>query len=411
MEENTGTRGGTSRRRFLGSLAGVTGGMALAAGVRASEQADGPGLPPMRRRKLGRNGPEVTILTMGGTMKALDQDFIDHCWDLGIRSFDMADCYLGGRAEGVVAEWIRRHPERRGELFLVSKDHPVGGLDRLPAQLDRRLEACGTDYLDLFFIHGLGPKEYGEASMDWPRSGEFRRMIERLKGSGKARLVGFSCHDRELLPLLRNAAEGGFVDVIMLRYNVFFTPGDEFDRAVQACHDRGIGLIAMKEMRAARDAARMIPELEGLGLTTHQGVLHKVWSDERISAVCSAMDSKDIVVENTDAARRYAGPLDGPVGTVLRDAVRRSRVALCPGCAACLSDPMAYAYDDISRYVAYYEQDADPSGRDRYRALPAEARRYAMADLEALRDRCAYHVDYPEIARRAERYFGGRSAA
>ena len=32
--------------------------------------------------------------------------------------------------------------------------------------IDRRLDACGTKYLDAFYIHGIGPREYGEDSAE-----------------------------------------------------------------------------------------------------------------------------------------------------------------------------------------------------------------------------------------------------
>ena len=102
-------------------------------------------------------------------------------------------------------------------------------------------------------------------------------------------MVGFSCHDKTLVECLNSAAEGGFVDAIMLKYTPFFTPGDPFDKAVDACHKAGIGLVAMKTMRCAGEVPARIPEFDKLGLTTNQGLLQAVYSDPRISAVCSAI--------------------------------------------------------------------------------------------------------------------------
>lgn len=100
--------------------------------------------------------PDVTLISLGGMMAALSPDYLDIAWSMGIRYFDTADCYLKGNSEKIIGEWIAKYPERRKELFLVSKDHPRQGPDQLLEQIDKRLAACGTDYLDLFFVHGLG---------------------------------------------------------------------------------------------------------------------------------------------------------------------------------------------------------------------------------------------------------------
>ena len=34
--------------------------------------------------------------------------------------------------------------------------------------IDKRLAACGTTYLDAFYIHGIG-REYGDDSLNWPK--------------------------------------------------------------------------------------------------------------------------------------------------------------------------------------------------------------------------------------------------
>jgi len=53
----------------------------------------------------------------------------------------------------------------------------------------------------------------------------------------------------------------------------------------------------------------------------------------------------------------------------------------------------------------YYEQDGNVQARDSYQKLTAAQRNAAAVDLVALRDACHFKTDYPEIIRRAERYF------
>jgi len=406
----------TSRRHFLKTALAVPVAMTLGSGVHAQTVApaatsEGGALP---KRKLGRNGPEVTLISLGGMMAALSPEYLDIAWSMGIRYFDTADCYLKGKSEKIIAEWLAKYPERRKELFLVSKDHPKNGPEDLLGMIDARLAACGTDHLDLFLIHGLGPgpkgkegKGYGMDSVNWPKSDVFKRTAEKLKSSGKARMVGFSCHDAMLVECLNSAAEGGFVDAIMFKYTPFFTPGDDFDKAVSACHKAGIGLVAMKTMRNAGEVPARIPELDKLGLTTHQGLLQAVYSDPRISAVCSMIENVGQMETNTTAAREYKGPLKLADIEALKETVLAHRRTFCPGCPSCsaLSAATGFAFLDISRYVTYYEQDGRLEAKDLYQSLPAESRDHGAIDLTALRDGCSFKTDYPEIIRRASRYF------
>jgi len=339
--------------------------------------------------------------------QALSPDYIDIAWSMGIRYFDSADCYLGGKSDKIFGAWLAKYPERRKEIFLVSKDHPHQGPKQLLEMIDRRLDACGTKYLDAFYIHGLGTREYGDASLEWPKNDEFKTTADQLKSSGKVKMVGFSCHDGRLNDYLNAAAQGGFLDIIMLRYTPFFTKGDAFDRALDAAYKAGIALVAMKTMRNTGDVPKRLPEFDKLGLTTHQAVLQACWSDPRISVVCNMIDNVDQMQASSAAARSYKTPLKTAQINLLKETILASRRTLCPGCPSCdaFAATSRFALLDIARYVTYYEQDGNAGARELYHALPESARNAAGVDLAALRDRCAFHIDYPEIVKRAQRNF------
>ena len=121
---------GTSRRNFLKST--LTLPVALAAAptlfTQSADAADEPAFADaLPRRQLGKSGRQVTMLCMGGMMSALSPDYIDIAWSMGIRYFDTADCYMNGQSEKIFAQWLAKYPERRKEIFLVSKDHPHTG--------------------------------------------------------------------------------------------------------------------------------------------------------------------------------------------------------------------------------------------------------------------------------------------
>jgi aryl-alcohol dehydrogenase-like predicted oxidoreductase len=54
-------------------------------------------------------------------------------------------------------------------------------------QVDKRLAALGTDYIDLLFFHGLDSR-LGQT--DWPKRREMKAAVEAIKKTGKVRFVG-----------------------------------------------------------------------------------------------------------------------------------------------------------------------------------------------------------------------------
>jgi len=83
---------------------------------------------------------------------------------------------------------------------------------------------------------------------------------------------------------------------------------------------------------------------------------------------------------------------------------RRTMCTGCPGCEQ-IARQTDFAFHDIARFVTYYEQDGNAEARNFYQALAAGHRDASKVDLAALRDACHFKTDYPEIIRRAERYF------
>ena len=352
---------------------------------------------PLPVRPLGKTGVKVTVLNAGcGGDPA--QRLLDRCYEQGIRYLDTAASYANGKSETSIATWFGRTGKRK-DIFLVTKDEPYDGLESMLTLIDKRLEALKTDYVDCYFAHGLSVKEFGEQALEWPKSKEFRTVAEKLKKSGKVKYVGFSCHEANVAEYLNAAAEGGFVDVIMLGYSpVLGEKADKFNKALDACHKAGIGLVAMKTMRGIGEPLKA-KYADKTALA--QAVIQAVLSDERIASICSAMGNLPQVDQNAEAVRSFKKPMTSAEVEHLRKAILAGGLAYCPGCDACGKMAGSHA-QTIARYLSYYEQDGRRSyARQLYRALPAEARDLAASDLEAARHACSCGVDYAGIARRA----------
>jgi predicted aldo/keto reductase-like oxidoreductase len=395
------------RRGFLqtGAIATAS---ALTTASRSQAALQSAKAPIIPRRALGKTGAEVTILNLGTWRSPGLDRLIRFAYASGIRYFDTADCY---GSEPAIARWLQQMPEVRKEIFLVTKDHPNTPRE-LIAQLDQRLATLQVDHVDLFFIHGIG-KDYGDESLEWPKSKEFKETIGAIKKSGKARFVGFSCHDARKAEYLQAAADGGFVDAIMLQFTPWLEKDAPLNRALDACHKRGIGLISMKQVagqsdRILQEVPKRAPDLIAKGLTPYQALLQAIWTDERIASSCVSMRNLDQIREDAHAAATFA-PLKTSEIEQLRDACLAAGPTFCADCdgrcARAAGTPAALG--DLTRFLTYHDQYGyRGEARRLYAALPESERDWKGADLEAARRACPNRLDFATLLPRADRQLG-----
>jgi aryl-alcohol dehydrogenase-like predicted oxidoreductase len=403
--------GQVSRRGFLESGSGalavaaaLSHGAGTAAGAQTKSQTSKAALLP--KRTLGRTGVEVSILNLG-TWRSVGLDrILRFAWANGLRYVDTAKSY---GSEPAIGRWLQAMPEARKELFLVTKDHPSTPRE-LIAKLDERLEALQTDYVDLIFIHALGDHDFAQ-EVEWPRSKEFKETADSIRKSGKARLVGFSTHHVRRPEILQNAAEGGFVDAIMLQNNPWIAQVDSMNRALDACHKRGIGLISMKQVAGnwnLTEIGRRLPDLKEKGLTVYQGLLQAIWTDERFSSCCVSMRNTDQVRENAHAAKTFQ-PMTKAQIEQLRDACIAAGPTLCASCDGRCSHAAGTSAElgNLTRLLTYHDHHGyRAEARRLYSELSESARDWAGADLEAARTACPNKLDFARLLPRAQDVLG-----
>jgi aryl-alcohol dehydrogenase-like predicted oxidoreductase len=393
------------RRGFIqASAAAAAAAGTLASGAVAAQSPGGNARPvhagELPRRVLGKTRVEVTILNEG-TWRApgsLDR-LVRHAYSRGVRYFDTAAAY---RTEDRFKAWFAAEPQVRKTIFLATKAGVRRPADML-GQIDQRLDALGTDYIDLLFFHGLGSRQ-----VDWPKSKEMKVAADAIRKTGKVRFVGFSTHDPRRAEQLRAAAEGGFIDVIMLQFSPWLEKDSPMNRALDACHAKNIGLVSMKQMAGHTQVPQRLPMLKERGLNSHQGLLTAIWSDERISATCVAMTNTDQINQNTDAARQFK-PLTQAEIHRLRDAVLAAGPMMCADCdgrcgrAAGTSARLG----DLTRFLTYHEHHGfRTQAREGYAELTEEERNWRDADLAAAREACASKLDFAQLLPKLDRLLG-----
>lgn len=404
------------RREFL--QVGAATAAVLAAGAsagRALAQDDAKPAPAksaeLPTRVLGKTGVKVSILNQGTWQNPALDRLVRYSFANGVRYFDTAKSY---GSEPGLSKWFQAAPEVRKQIFLVTKDVPREPKDLL-RMLDERLKELKTDYVDLYFMHALGDHDI-DREVKWPNDDEVKAVFEKIRKSGKAKFLGFSTHHPRRAEILQNAAKGGYVDAIMLQYSPFLDKDSPLNKAIDACHKQGIGLISMKQIAGRAQLTHQtepiatvlknMPELKDKGLTPYQTLLHGIWSDERISSVCVSMRSTRQIEENTAAARNYQ-PLKQAQLDQLRDAFIAAGPTLCADCDGSCSraGKTKAALGDLTRFLTYHEHHGYRGiAREQYAKLSDEARDWAGADLDAARAACPHKLDFAKLLPQVDRH-------
>ena len=399
------------RRAFIQNGAAAT--VAATALTQAASVAqDNIPAPPksqeIPKRMLGKTGVQVTILN-GGTARApgaLDR-LLRFEYSRGVRFFDTAASY---GTEEAFKKWFAAMPEVRPQIFLTTKDGVARPRDMIK-RIDLRLEALGTDYIDLLYFHALSGKavDFGLSGneMDWPKSQEMKETIAAIKKTGKVRFVGFATHDQRRAEQLEIAAEGGLMDVIMVAMNPWLEKDSRLNRALDACHKKNIGLVAMKLVAGnlSKRVRFQAPTLQQRGLNPYQGVLQAIWSDERIASACVAMSNTDQVNQNTDAARRFE-PMKPSEISELHASLLDAGPIMCAACdGRCERAAGTDArLGDLTRFLTYHEHHgARLQAREAYAKLKEEERNWQGADLDAARAACPTKLDFAQLLPEVDR--------
>lgn len=386
----------TRREMFRYAGAAAVGGAAAIIGARlpAVEAAE-PQLPKVPRRVLGKTKVTVPILLMGGAFK-IDPNFDPRLAEglrFGANYIDTADCYAGGASETGLGGFLEKSGKRKDIWITTKSDNwTPDGATKL---LQRSLERMKTDQVDMFYLHQINREDI--------LNDEMAKCAERLKKEGKIRFFGFSCHDGNVAELLTKAAGLPWIDSIMFKYNFRDYGNDKLNRAIDAAHQSGIGLIAMKTQGSAVSFEEGVKKFQEKKFNRHQAVLKAVWADERISAAVSHMDTLDKLKQNIAAA------LDRTELSALEtDELRRyasdTQHLYCAGCQHLCNAaaPAGLQIGTTLRYLMYHDSYGDQDkARQLFAELPAEARRIAGVDFTQAAAACPHRIDIAKHMQRA----------
>lgn len=181
----------------------------------------------MEYTTLGRTGLKVSVAGLGcggfsrlgiGQGKSEEHaiGIIRAALDLGVNLFDTAASY---DTEGVLGKALRG--VTRDAVVICTKapfsvSNPSATPERAVESLDRSLRELGTDYIDVFQLHGIAPGAYDHAY------GVIAPALLREKAKGKFRFLGIT----ETAPgdpehdMAQRASRDGIWDVAMIAFHM-----------------------------------------------------------------------------------------------------------------------------------------------------------------------------------------------
>ncbi|MFN2543282.1 MAG: aldo/keto reductase [Actinomycetota bacterium] len=197
----------------------------------------------MRKKKLGKQGPELSVIGFGAWEAGGDTwgpnpseegviEAIHAALDAGIEWIDTAEVYGSGESERILGKAL---PGRRDDVFLATKvaPKPVGS-GFAPDQIRRACEASlrrlQTDRIDLYQLH-------------WPDSGgnpleESWEAMAGLVEEGLVRFVGVSNFPK---PFIETCLSIRHVDSLQPEFSLLQVGLRDL---IDWCGEKGVGVVA-----------------------------------------------------------------------------------------------------------------------------------------------------------------------
>jgi L-galactose dehydrogenase len=205
---------------------------------------------------LGRTGLTASVLGLGGgghsrlgqrTGANADQSvaIVRRALELGVNFIDTAEAY---GTEALVGEALRG--AKRDEVILSTKktiayDGRLIGASELRSGLEASLARLGTDYVDIYHLHGVRAGQYDHAL------NELAPELLRLREEGKVRFLGITeafGGDTAHAMLSRAIGDEPW-DVVMVGFNILNQSARE--RVLAEAIRRDIGTLCMFAVREA----------------------------------------------------------------------------------------------------------------------------------------------------------------
>jgi predicted aldo/keto reductase-like oxidoreductase len=399
-----------NRREFFKAAAGgglaaaITSGIAFGADSNTPADSNKPvktALPKVPTRLLGKAKIPVPVLSLGTMFDLTESQVILYkSMEWGVNYWDTSHMYSNGKSEEGIGMYFAKNPEKRKDVFLVTKASGAGDSASRTNRLQTSFKRMNTNYIDLYFgVHGMGsPAELNDDLKNWAAD---------AKAKGQIKYFGFSTHSN-MAACLEAAAKTDWIDAIMTSYNFRLMRDPQFMAAVDACVAKGIALIAMKTQAGRSDNADDKPldrHFLDKGFTEGQAKIKTVLQDDKICSACVGMKNVALLTSNVaavlDKTKLSQNDLE-----YMDSYASATRGGYCNACGLCVAAVPQMPYvSDVMRSLMYHNKYGDVKiAKELFAQVQAKANcRISSVDYRAAERLCPNGNKISQLMLEAER--------
>ena len=283
------------------------------------------------KREFGNTGVKISKLCLGGGSFGTtdNQIILDEALRIGVDCWEIVS--FTGK---VYSDYFKKSPGIREKVFLSGKVYSTDPIV-MEKQLKKVLIENEISFIDFLAIHAVDDIKM--------LTNDVRKWVEKVKKEKKIRFFGFCTH-KNMDTCLSSAAKLGWIDGIQTFYNYRMQSVKSMEDALQKCHEKGIGIFAVKSMGFCvqkKNELQKIPHRDKLNssltsnkLSFEQVKLKAIWQNTILTSICSLMPNLAILQSNASAAMDEH-PLNPEIAKLLEDYANITGKYFCRRCNAC----------------------------------------------------------------------------
>lgn len=283
------------------------------------------------KREFGNTGVKISKLCLGGGSfgNTDSQTILDEALKQGVNCWEIVS--FTGKIYG---DYFKKNPGIREKIFLSGKVYSTDPIV-MQEQLNTILKDNEISFIDFLAIHSVDNAKL--------LTDDVRKWVEKVKKEKKIRFFGICTH-KNMDTCLSNAAKLGWIDGIQTVYNYRMQSVKSMEDALQKCHEKGIGIFAVKSMGLSvqkKTEHQKLPSKEkldslltGYDISFEQLKLRAIWQSPFLTSICSLMPDSSILQSNVLAAIDE-NPLKPEIVKLLVDYANTTGKYFCRRCGLC----------------------------------------------------------------------------